>query len=122
MNVNVIEILPQYSVVEFTDELGFIQRRILPQGLHPLSTRGPATISEEVLWMGLEYSNVDLVSVLGEVLPAIRVRDLEDRLRRAGLWTQQDYQTHSDVVNGVWQKTRGVDVTRIVNAALSGLK
>ena len=119
VEVHVIEILPGHSLVEYEDDAGYVQRRLIPQGLCRIVARGPATLSAEILSLGMEYSNVDLVQVLGEELPSIRVRDLEDHLRRAGLWTQQDYQEKTSIVNGVWQKLRGVDVTTIVNAALT---
>lgn len=121
MQVNVIEVLPKYSLVEYDDIEGYIQRRLIPQGLYRISRRGPAFIPDEVLMMSMDYSNVDLVSVLGEELTPIRVRDLQDALRRAGLWTQKDYNEKSNVVSGVWQRLRGVDVTAILNAAFRSI-
>lgn len=122
MNVVVVEVLPDKSVVEFTDDDGYIQRRVIPQGLFAISRKGPVAIPDEVVMLGLEYSNVDLVSTLGEELPHVRVRDLEDRLRRAGLWTRQDYVDKPGVVSGVWQGVRGADTTTILNAAMRGVK
>ena len=122
MNVTIIEILPDRSTIEYVDNDGYVQRRVIPQGLFTLTRKGPVNLPDEVIWLGMEYSNVDLTSVLGEELPAIRVRDLEDQLRRAGLWTQQDYQRKPGIVNGVWQRNRGVDTTIILNAAVRGVK
>src|SRR3990167_2883557 len=99
MNVTIIEILPDRSTIEYVDNDGYVQRRVIPQGLFTLTRKGPVNLPDEVIWLGMEYSNVDLTSVLGEELPAIRVRDLEDQLRRAGLWTQQDYQRKPGIVN-----------------------
>lgn len=117
MQVTVIDVYTNYTVVEYEDHDGYIQRRKIPQGLHNLYKRGPASVSDEIVAMSMEYSSVDLVAVLGEQFPAIRVRDLQDRLRRAGLWTQKDYLEHPDAVSGVWQRMRGADTTRILNAA-----
>lgn len=117
MDVQVIEVQASYAVVEYEDHLGLIQRRMVPQGLMGLFTRGPATVPDEFIGVSMDYSNVDLVATLGDVIPAIQVRDLQDKLRRAGLWTQKDYLERSEAVNGVWQRVRGVDATRILNAA-----
>lgn len=117
ITVNVIDVYPDHSLIEFEDQYGFIQRRLIPQGLQQIVKRGPAILPDDVVALGLEYSNVDLIAVLGEELPPIRVRDLEDQLRRAGLWTQQDYKDKSNAISGVWQRIRGMDVTTIANAA-----
>ena len=121
MNVTVIDVYPGHSLVEYEDADGFLQRRSIPQELRHITTRGPASMPDEIVAMGLEHSNVDLVAALGDELPPIRVRDLEDKLRRAGLWTQQDYQEKSNAISGVWQRLRGVDVTTIMNAAFKRL-
>lgn len=121
MNVTVIDVYPNHSLIEYEDENNYICRKILPQELRHVTTRGPASMPDEIVAMGLEYSNVDLVAALGDELPPIRVRDLEDKLRRAGLWTQQDYQEKSNAISGVWQRLRGVDVTTIMNAAFKRL-
>jgi hypothetical protein len=117
MQVKVIEVQTSYAVVEYEDHLGLIQRRMVPQGLMSLFTRGPATVPDEFIGASMDYSNVDLVATLGDVIPAIQVRGLQDQLRRAGLWTQKDYLDKADVVNGVWQRLRGVDTSRILTAA-----
>jgi len=117
MNITVVDVFPSYTVVEYNDHDGLVQRRMVPQGLHGLHKRGPASVPDEVVAMSMEYSTVDLVAVLGNEFPAIRVRDLQDQLRRAGLWTQKDYLEHPDAISGVWQRMRGADTTLILNAA-----
>lgn len=117
MDITVIVVESKYTVVEFSDGHGHIQRRKIPHSLHPLYIRGPATLDDDIVYMGLEYSNVDLVSTLGSELPAILVSDLEDALRRAGLWTQQDYRSNPGIIAGVLQKLRKADVTSVLNAA-----
>ncbi|MHA2136334.1 MAG: hypothetical protein ACW99J_20945, partial [Candidatus Thorarchaeota archaeon] len=119
MQVKVIDVYPNESIVEYEDADKYIQRRVIPQGLYKIVSRGPATISDNIVNMGIEYSNVDLTQILGEMLPPIRVRDLEDKLRRAGLWTQQDYKENAGAVSGVWQRMRGMDVSTIINAAFA---
>lgn len=121
MQVTVVEVLPDHSIIEYEDADGYIQRRIIHQGLMRIIKKGPANLPDDVLSLGMEYSNVDLVQALGEELPPIRVQELQDRLRRAGLWTQKDYEANLSAVNGVWQRLRGVDATLISNAALRKL-
>lgn len=117
MQVQVIEVQTSYVVVEYEDRDGMLQRRTVPQGLVNLYRRGPASIADEIMTVSMDYATVDLVTALGDIIPAIQVRHLQDQLRRAGLWTRTDYQDNVQVVNGVWQRLRGVDVTRILNAA-----
>jgi hypothetical protein len=121
MQITVIDVYPNESIVEYEDADGCIQRRVIPQGLYNIVSRGPADLPDNIVNMGIEYSNVDLTQVLGEMLPPIRVRVLEDQLRRAGLWTQQDYKENAGAVSGVWQRMRGMDVSTIINAAFAKL-
>lgn len=117
MQVQVIEVQTSFVVVEYEDREGLIQRRMVPQGLVSLYRRGPASIADEIVAVSMDYATVDLVATLGDVIPAIQVRNLQDQLRRAGMWTQKDYLERAEVVNGVWQRLRGTDVSRILNAA-----
>lgn len=116
VSARVIEVRPQWVLLEW-DEGIFLHRRLVPQVLFPVSVRGPVKVSARLLQMGLEYSDVSLVDMLGETLPVIRVAELEGQLRRAGLWMREDYRKNPAVVRGVLQRLLGVDVGMIVNAA-----
>lgn len=117
--VSLVDISDKWVVLQYEDDEGFIQRKSIPRKVCNIVTREPATISDDVLNIGVEYSDVDLPLNLGDMLGVIRVRQLQDELRRAGIWRKEDYRTKPKVVFGVWQKLLGVDVTTILNASLS---
>ena len=125
--VQVVEVRPHWILVQYEEELPegeldkkYIQRKLIPWAVFPVARKGAARIQRRTLEMGLEYSNVDLRIGLGGSLPAIRICDVEDALRRLGLWSQQDYRNHPRKVAGVLQRLRKVDVSVIMNAALAG--
>ncbi len=125
----VVEVRPKWVLVEYEKPMPdgtpgkiYLQRKLVPWELFPVAVKGPTRIRADVVARGIEYSNVDLVAVLGEELPAIKVRDLEDALRRDGLWVRDDYRRQTQIVAGTLQRLRGLDVGSIVNAALSGPK
>jgi hypothetical protein len=127
ISVKVIEHRPNWVLVEFEAPLEggvpgklYLQRKLIPWAVCP-AMKGRATrISPDVLSMGMEYSDVDLVASLGETLPVIRVCDIQDALRRVGLWTQADYKQHPQKIRGVLQRLLSVDVASIANAAHRG--
>ena len=125
----VIEVRPKWVLVEYekpmpdgTPGKTYLRRKLVPWELFPVSVKGPTRIRADVVARGIEYSNVDLTAVLGEELPAIKIRDLEDALRRDGFWLRDDYRRQTQVIAGTLQRLRNVDVGAVVNAALSGPK
>lgn len=116
MRVKVIEIKPFWTTIEFEED-GFLQRRQLPTALCDIKKRGPIDLPSRFIEMGTLYGEVDLVALLGEELPVIRVVELQDRLRRLGLWTRQDYEKNPQVVRSVLQRLLGASVASIVKAA-----
>lgn len=118
VQVLIIDITEYTVLVQYEDASNRLQRCYIHRELLPVSLKGrPANVPEEYLRMGIPASNVDLTLTLGETLPAIQVRDLQDALRRAGLWTREDYQTKPKIVQGVLTRLLGADVTSILNAA-----
>lgn len=118
IDVEVVQITPGWVTVQYEDG-GYLERKMIPWEAFPCSEKGPARIRQETLAMGMDYSDVYLEDCLGKELPPIRVRDVQDALRRGGLWRREDYRNSSQIVAGVVQRLRGADTTRIVNAALS---
>jgi len=122
ISVTLVDISDNWVVLQYEDEEGFIQCKSIPRKLCGIVMRGPATVLSDVLNIGVDYSDVDLPLALGDKLGVIRVRQLQDALRREGIWRKEDYRTKSKVVFGVWQKLLGVDTATILNAALSPYK
>lgn len=115
----VIEITPEWLLVEYSQD-DQLQRKYVPRALvDNVHTKGPVSFDEYLLQMGIEYSNVDLVAALGDQLPPISVRELQNALRQAGVWTRADYQAQSGIrkVSHLLQQLRGYDASLILNAA-----
>ena len=124
IEVKVIEILPKWWLAQWETTLPdgtegklYVQRKLIPWAAFPVSVKGPVRIPVKILDAGMEYSDVLLSENLGVELPTILPCDVEDAMRRAGLWTQKDYKDHPQVIAGVLQKLRGVDVARVIQAA-----
>jgi len=121
VEVNLIEFTNDWVAAEY-EMGGLIHRCWIPRSLVNTARKGAARIPEAVIHAGLEYSDVDLVEALGPELPAISTKHLQDRLRRAGLWTREDYTKGSKIITGIVQKLRGADVATVVDAAVTGGK
>jgi len=122
IDVLIINVLKEWVLVEYDDDNGHVQRKLIPWSVFPHSKKGSGRIQARLLSMGIEYSNVDLPSRLGDELPTIRVCDLQDALRREGLWSQEDYRSNPQKVSGVLQRLRGADTASIIKAASLGPK
>jgi hypothetical protein len=127
IDVKVIEHRLNWVLVEFDAPLDggtpgklYLQRKLIPWAVCPALEGRATRILPRVLDMGMEHSDVDLVACLGETLPVIRVCDLQDALRRVGLWTQADYKQYPQKVRGVLQRLLSVDVASISKAAHRG--
>lgn len=118
MRVDVISIQDYTVLVQYEDASNRLQRCYLHRELLPTTIKGqPATVPDEFIQLGIPASDVDLVAALGETLPVIQVRDLQDQLRRAGLWVREDYQTNPKIVQGVLARMLKIDASTILNAA-----
>jgi len=118
MKVTIISIFGTNVLVEFEDSSGMLQRKYISRELLPVDRRGPATVPDNLIQLGVDYSDVDLEYSLGNELPAIPTRVLVNALRQAGIWTRKDYQENANVISGVLQKLRGgIDATTVINAA-----
>lgn len=117
MQAKVINYQEFTVLVEYEDSKG-LQRVYVPRDLIHSSIKGPITLKDEILKTGIPYSDVDLEHALGTELPAILVRDLEQELRKSGLWTREDYRNNPKVVEGVVARIRRLDSTTILNSAI----
>lgn len=120
-DVDVIHVLPsKWVLVQYDDEHGHLQRKYIPWSVFPVSLKGSHRIGTQMLDMGMEASDVDLVSRLGESFAVVSTRDLQDTLRREGLWSREDYRRNPQTVASVLRRLHGMDVTTIINAAMRG--
>ncbi len=113
MQVKVISIEPFWTTVEYEED-GLLQRKQLPTAFCGIKKRGPIDLPSNFVEMGTSYGGVDLVAVLE--LPTIRVADLQDALRRKGLWTRQDYEKSPQMVRGVLKRLLGFSIASIMKA------
>jgi hypothetical protein len=119
-DIEIIHVLPGWVLVQYEDERQHLQRKYIPWSVFPVSRKGPNRIGPDVLDMGMEASDVDLVSRLGESFTVVSTRDLQDALRRAGLWMREDYRRNPQMVASVLRRYQSMDATTIVNAAMRG--
>jgi len=114
MIVNVIEFRTAWIVIQYDDQDGFIQRRWVPRCLITTTSKGEVNLPQQVISAGMEYSNVDLPGVLGQ---SLRIQQLQDRLRREGLWMADDYRRGNKVVADHVQRLQGLNTTAVLNVA-----
>ncbi len=120
MQGKIVERTKNY-VIEYTIH-GEIHRKIFPRAIFPgaiFKAGDVVDIDKNRVQYGIEYSDVDLVESIGEELPAISVRVLEQELKQVGVWTRRDYLQNPEKVAGVLAKLRGLDVFAIRKAISS---
>lgn len=118
IEVKIIDITQFTVLVEYEDASKRLQRVYLHRELVPTTIKGqPALVHNDYLKQAIPASTVELSLTLGDSLPTIQVRDLQDQLRRAGLWTREDYQKYPKVVHSVVSRIIGIDTTTVLNAA-----
>lgn len=123
INAKVVEISDLYLIIEYENN-GFLEKRYLPRIVFPnLSHKGLLELTQFDLILTIPYTNVDLLHTLGDFHNSISIAELQDALRRAGLWLRDDYKSKPDVVAKVVRTMRGsdktLDATTVINAALS---
>lgn len=121
IQAKVIDIAEFTTLIEYEDASKHLQRCYIHRELLPVSIKHqPATVPEEFVAMAIPASNVDLTTSLGDTLPIIQVRDLQDQLRRAGLWTREDYLNNPKIVQSVLAKLLKLDTSLVIQAAARG--
>lgn len=98
------------ALVNWTDETGTVRRAVVPKSEVVLGH-----VSSKILEMSIPLDGVDLVSELETDTLSISVKDLQNKLRSAGVYTPQDYLEKPEVISGVLQKLYGLDVATIQN-------
>lgn len=123
MEITIIKFKQNMAITEYTDQQGMLQRKYIPRQFLNTSKRGPATLSEDALNFGIEYSTVHLVEALGTHVGTTPIATLQNELRKAGLWLREDYQMNPQLVDVVVRrvrKGRELDTTAVLNAAFYG--
>lgn len=121
MNVTVKLFKGNLAAVEYADQQGMLQRKWIPRQFLDTSKKGPATLSEDVLIYGIEYSTVHLTELLGEYVGLTSIATLQNELRKAGLWLREDYRQNPQLVDIVVRRMRlgrELDTTTVLNAAM----
>lgn len=117
MKVKIIDIFDSTILVEY-EQKKLVQRKLVSRELYPTSLKNVVeNIPDDIIKSGMEYSDVDLVEALGKIVNDIQITNLQDSLRRIGLWKREDYQKNYRLVNYVVRQFKGIDATTILNAA-----
>lgn len=87
------------------------ERKFIPRVLVPGSSKGPVNLNLSVYDKGLEYSNVDVVGVLGEYFNINRpiAESFLIKTREANLWLITDFERRPQVVSRLL-KQQGIPV------------
>lgn len=98
------------ALISWTDESGTVHRAAVPK-----KEVKKGYILPDILKMAIPLNGVDLVEELETDTLTISVKDLQNNLRLAGLFTPQDYLERPEVISGVLQRLYGLDVATIQN-------
>lgn len=115
VSVKILEVLEHWILIEFNN-VG-VQRKYIPRAIYNTSIKGPATLGIEVVSLGMEYSNVDIPELFGE-LDNFESERLQNALRDAGLWLCEDYLKNPMTVVSVLKSFRPaleLDATTVIN-------
>lgn len=120
MKALVIGIKTHAILVQFEYE-GKLDRRYIGRAVYDTTVKNQwIELPEKVLLAGIPYTTVDW-DRLGQELNT-DISPLEQAMRKAGLWTSEDYRLHPETVKKVLQESpfRGrVDATTVLNLAQS---
>ena len=119
MNCYIVDIKEYVALVEYSDKTG-THRKWVSRDIYQSPIKFVWTdISKKELDAATDYSDVMLMDNLGENYFGISVRDLEQAMRKAGLWTRADYQKKPDAVAKVLRLNHfKIDTTSVLNAAI----
>lgn len=117
MRARVIDILAHVVVLEYEDNENNLERRYVSREDIAVNRKNiEIEIDEKVLSIAIEFSDVDLVEYLGKEYLNHPVKELQQALRRVGLWTRTEYLKHPGKIAFVLKKFPGIDVQTIQNA------
>jgi hypothetical protein len=89
VEVKILDAKPRWTLIEYDDIDGMIQRKLLPECMTMRSEHkigGTAEISQELLSFGVDTGSIDLTVVLGNQVPSMAIDALLFMLAQAGLW------------------------------------
>jgi hypothetical protein len=101
------------ALIEWTDATGGLHRSIVPTEAITEGRIDPAELD-----YAIHQDGIDLVAALGKDEITISAQKLQNELRRAGVWTKEDYLAKPTIIFGVLQKLYGVDVATLQNIAI----
>lgn len=122
MEVKVVDILDSVVLVEYEDSEGYLQRKYISRDIIPVYMKNVTfEIDGRSLQSGIEYEDVDLVESLGETYLDHPVKDIQEAMKRYGLWTRSEYLKHPEKIVFVLRQFPGIDVQTIQSATFRRL-
>jgi hypothetical protein len=117
MIAKVIDILDHVVIVEYLDSEERLQRRYVNREVLPLEVKNiEIEIDGRHLSHAIDYSDVDLVEYFGEFYLNHPVNDLQEALKKQGLWTRSEYLKYPHKIAYVLRSFPGIDVQTIQNS------
>jgi hypothetical protein len=113
MKIKLVSKQGHAALIEWTDATGGLHRSIVPV---EAITEGRIGLAE--LDYAIHQDGIDLVAALGKDEITISAQKLQNELRRAGVWTKEDYLAKPTIIFGVLQRLYGVDVATLQNIAI----
>lgn len=117
MLVKVVDVLDSVILVEYEDGDNILQRKFVSRDILPVFNKN---ISLEMdgrsLQSSIEYGDVDLVETLGEDYLGHPVKDIQEAMKKYGLWTRAEYLKYPNKVAYVLRQFPGIDVQTIQKA------
>lgn len=121
MKCYVVNIEDYLVLVEYQDR-GNLERKYISREIYQAPIKHVIIdLTKKQLNRGIEFSDVSLEDNLGDTYMGIRIREVEQAMRHAGLWKRTDYQTKPDIVSKVLNRTKykgKLDTNTIINSAV----
>lgn len=117
MQIKVLDVLDSVVLVEYKDEDNILQRKYISREVLPVLYKNiELEIDKKALQSSIEYGDVDLVETLGDSYLGHPVRDIQEAMKKYGLWTRAEYLKHPNKVAYVLRQFPGIDVQTIQSA------
>lgn len=117
MEVKVIDILDSVVLVEYEDSENLLQRKYISREVLPTFIKNVTLeFDGRSLQSGIEYSDVDLVEFFGESYLDHPVKDIQEAMKKYGLWTRAEYLKYPERIAYVLKQFPGIDVQTVQNA------
>lgn len=117
MEVKVLDVLDSVVLVEYEDGDNILQRKYVSRDILPTFYKNISLeIDGRSLQSAIEYGDVDLVESLGEDYLGHPVKDIQEAMKKYGLWTRAEYLKYPNKVAYVLRQFSGIDVQTIQSA------